>query len=161
MVIDAQVNDALLALFPPDFVARREREGISRVKGVEARSLEELRRYVCDFVMPPDLVPLFLPGDGLLRRMRPTRCGIRLADERLVVLAEGVPVFALEAIGDGVFAITGLATGCVLELGVDDAGVVSIGVVIRGVQADLFHARLGKIRGQTSAERRVELELVP
>src|SRR5262249_33508631 len=65
MVIDVQVNEFLLSLFPEDFVARRRSEGISLTRESMPASESELRRFICDFRIPGALMPMFVIGKPL------------------------------------------------------------------------------------------------
>ena len=59
MVIDVQINDFVLSLFPDDYVERRRAEGISMTREPIAASEAELRRFTCDFRIPGELLPMF------------------------------------------------------------------------------------------------------
>ena len=65
MVIDVQINDFVLGLFPADFVERRRAEGISMTHESIPASEAELRRFICDFRIPGELMPMFVIGKPL------------------------------------------------------------------------------------------------
>ena len=65
MVIDVQINDFVLSLFPEDFIARRRAEGISITTEPIPASEAELRRFACDFRIPGEFMPMFVIGKPL------------------------------------------------------------------------------------------------
>jgi len=65
IVVDVLINDYLLSLFPQDFVARRRAEGISMTTQPLPASEAELRRFICDFRIPGEFMPMFVIGKPL------------------------------------------------------------------------------------------------
>src|SRR5215472_13176446 len=65
MVIDVQINEFVLSLFPEDFIARRRAEGISITTDPIPASETELRRFACDFKIPGEFMPMFVIGKPL------------------------------------------------------------------------------------------------
>src|SRR5262245_25245317 len=109
LVIDVQINDFVLSLFPPDFIERRRAEGIAMCREPLSASEAELRRYTCDFQLPGELMPIFTIGRTLFDLSRGARASVRLIDGALVTLLDGEPAFRLDKIaGEDLFAVAGL-----------------------------------------------------
>jgi Aspartyl/Asparaginyl beta-hydroxylase len=61
MVIDVLINKFLLDLFPAGFVETHIGDGITRYRRPLAARGPELKRYACEFGVPPELVSMFAP----------------------------------------------------------------------------------------------------
>ena len=160
MVMDIQINDFILDLFPADFVERRRAEGISLTRKPLESGEASLRCFVCDIMIPARAIPILYSGRNLLRNMKDTPAGVRLIDGKLVVLLDNVPSFALERVGDTSFSIVGLASGCSLDFAFDGELVKKLDLNLHGVPEDLFAARLGKLRGKAKTDHQISLPVV-
>jgi hypothetical protein len=157
MVIDVQINDFVLSMFPVDFVERRRAEGISMCRAPLSASAAELRQYVCDFDVPGELMPIFTIGRSLFDLSRGARASVRLIDGELIALLDGIPAFRLDKIArDDAFAVAGLPPGITVRFRLD-AGVREVVVNLKGLPQDLYFARLGKARGDVVADRTIAL----
>src|SRR6266581_4426871 len=116
MVIDVQINDFVLSLFPSDFVERRRSEGISITKDPMPASESELRRFACDFRIPGEFMPMFVIGKPLSSLAKGASAAVRLIEGKLTVLIDNAPAFHLERMSDDIFAISGLPPGMTLQL---------------------------------------------
>src|SRR6266550_7661021 len=88
MVIDVQINDFVLSLFPEDFVERRRAEGISITTEPLPASEAELRRFACDFRIPGEFMPMFVIGKPLASLAKGADASVRLIDRQLTVLID-------------------------------------------------------------------------
>ncbi|MBV9480939.1 MAG: aspartyl/asparaginyl beta-hydroxylase domain-containing protein [Acidobacteria bacterium] len=160
MVIDVQINEFLLRLFPEDFVARRRREGISMTRESVAASATELRRFACDFRIPGEFMPMFVIGKPLSTLTRGTTAAVRVIDGKLTVLIDQEPAFRLERISEDTFSIAGLPPGISLRFLEENHSVREIILDLKGVPKDLYSARLGTLVGPFIRQRQVSLPVL-
>jgi hypothetical protein len=160
MVIDVQINDFVLSLFPEDFIARRRAEGISVTRDPMPASETELRRFACDFRIPGEVMPMFVIGKPLSTLARGAVASVRLIDGKLAVLFDNQPAFRLERISSDTFAISGLPPGMTLEFKEESNSIREVLLNMKGLPKDLYAARLGKFQGPSLDERRVSLPVV-
>jgi len=157
MVIDVQINEFLLNLFPPDFIERRRAEGISITKEPTPASEAELRRFACDFRIPGEFMPMFVIGKPLTALAKGGAASVRLIDGKLTVLMDNEPAFRLERISDEEFSISGLPPGMTLELKRENEVVREVLLHMRGLPKDLYSARLGILRGPAIGDQSASL----
>ena len=160
MVIDVQINDFVLSLFPEDYIARRRTEGISVTRDPMPASEAELRRFACDFRIPGEVMPMFVIGKPLATLARGTVASVRLIDGKLAVLLDNQPAFRLERISSDTFGISGLPPGMTLQFHEESNTVREVVLNMKGLPKDLYAARLGKFQGPSLDERRVSLPVV-
>jgi hypothetical protein len=159
MVIDVQINDFVLSLFPQDFVERRRAEGISITTEPMPASEAELRRFACDFKIPGQFMPMFVIGKPLASLTKGANAAVRLIDGALTVLIDNEPAFRLERISDEIFGISGLPPGMTLQLKRENHVVREVLLHMKGLPKDLYSARLGIFRGPATAEQSVSLDV--
>lgn len=159
MVIDVQINDFVLGLFPPDFIERRRAEGMSITTEPLPASESELRRFTCDFRIPGEFMPMFVIGKPLAALAKGADAAVRLIDGKLTVLMDGAPAFRLDRMGDELFGISGLPPGMTLELIRQSHVVREVILHMKGLPKDLYSARLGIFRGPAMAEQSVSLPM--
>jgi hypothetical protein len=157
MVIDVQINDFVLSLFPADFIERRRAEGISITKEPMPASESELRRFACDFRIPGEFMPMFVIGKSLASLAKGANAAVRLINGQLTVLIDGAPAFRLERISEDIFGISGLPPGMTLELKRENHAVRQVMLHMKGLPKDLYSARLGIFRGPSIGEQSVSL----
>jgi hypothetical protein len=157
MVIDVQINDFVLSLFPEDFVERRSAEGISITTEPMPASEAELRRFACDFQIPGQFMPMFVIGKPLASLAKGANAAVRLIDGELKVLIDNKPAFRLERMTDDTFGISGLPPGMTLQLKRENQVVSEVILHMKGLPKDLYSARLGIFRGPAVAEQSVSL----
>jgi len=157
LVIDVQINDFVLGLFPDDYIERRRAEGISVTRQALSASEAELRRFLCDFDLPGEFMPLFVLGKELKTLTKGARASVRLIDQRLTVLLDGEPTFALQEVDDDTFSIVGLPPGITFRFHAEDHGVTSVDLNLKGLPKDLYFARLGFMNGKALPDRTVTL----
>ncbi len=160
IVIDVQINDYLLSLFPEDFVARRRAEGISMTREAIPASEADLRRFICDFRIPGEFMPMFVIGKPLSTLVKGAVGSVRLIDGKLMVLISGEPVFQLERTSDDTFGISGLPPGITLQFVEENHVIREVALNLKGLPKDLYSARLGMFQGPSIDQRRVSLPLV-
>jgi hypothetical protein len=160
MVIDVQINDFVLSLFPPDFVERRRAEGMSITTDPLPASEAELRQFPCDFRIPGEFMPMFVIGKPLTSLAKGAEASVRLIDGKLTVLIDGAPAFRLERLEHETFGISGLPPGMKLELRRDNHVVKQVFLHMKGLPKDLYSARLGIFRGPLMPEQSVSLPIV-
>ena len=157
MVIDVQINDFVLSLFPPDFIERRRAEGISITTDPVPASEAELRRFTCDFRIPGEFMPMFVIGKPLASLAKGTNAAVRLINGELTVLIDNQPAFRLESLEDEVFGISGLPPGMKLELKRENQVVRDVVLHMKGLPKDLYSARLGIFKGPLMPAQSVSL----
>jgi hypothetical protein len=160
MVIDVQINDFVLSLFPADFVARRRAEGISMTHQPIPASEAELRRFICDFRIPGELMPMFVIGKPLSTLTKGAVASVRSMGGELTILINNEPAFRLERISDDAFSISGLPPGITLQFQERDHVVREVALDLKGLPKDLYSARLGMLQGSPISQRRVALAVV-
>jgi Aspartyl/Asparaginyl beta-hydroxylase len=160
MVIDVQINDFVLSLFPEDFIARRRAEGISITSDPIPASEAELRRFACDFKIPGEFMPMFVIGKPLSALAKGANASVRLIDGKLNVLIDNEPAFRLERMSDDVFGISGLPPGMTLQLKRENQVVRDVVLHMKGLPKDLYSARLGIMRGPSISEQSVSLPVI-
>jgi len=160
LVMDVQINDFLLSLFPQDFVSRRRAEGISMSRGPMPTSESELRRYICDFRIPGELMPMFVIGKPLSTLTKGAMASVRVIDGKLTVLINNEPAFCLERISERTFSIAGLPPGITLQFHEEDNQIRQVVLDMKGLPRDLYSARLGMFQGPSIGERRVPLRVL-
>jgi hypothetical protein len=160
MVIDVQINDFVLSMFPEDFIQRRRAEGISISHKPLVSSELELRRCLCDFQIPGALMPLFVIGKPLASLAKGARAAVRLIDGQLTVLIEQTPAFTLFRTAEDAFGVSGLPSGVTLQLKFERHAVREVILRMKGLPDDLYSARLGIFRGPLIRERNVSLPVI-
>lgn len=162
MVIDVEINDFSLSLFPDDFVARRrsEGEGIATHREPIPTTAAELAPYVCDFQMPSEVMPLFGGGRKLTDLTGGARGSLRVEGERLIALLDDKPSFALQRVAEDTFAVVGQTSGVMVEFRRAAGRVSGVDLVLKGLPEDLYAAQLGYQQGPLIAKRRVPFPLV-
>lgn len=160
MVVDVQINDFVLRLFPEDFIARRRAEGISITTEPIPASEAELRRFACDFRIPGEFMPMFVIGKPLSALAKGGSASVRLIDGKLNVLIDNEPAFRLERLADDVFGISGLPPGMTLQLKRENQVVNEVLLHMKGLPKDLYSARLGIMRGPMITEQSVSLPVI-
>ena len=161
LVIDTQINDFLLGLFPPDFIARRKAEGISMSRQSVTASEADLRRFLCDFQISGEYLPMFTIGKKLSSLTKGARAAVRLIDGELVVLLDNEPSFRLTRVSEDAFSVSGLPAGVTLQLREQDNHVREVTLHLKGLPKDLYSARLGVLRGPMLPDRSVSLPVLP
>jgi hypothetical protein len=160
MVIDVQINDFVLSLFPPDFVERRRAQGISMTREPIPASEAELRRFICDFRIPGELMPMFVIGKPLSTLAKGAVASVRLMGGELTILINNEPAFRLERISDDAFSISGLPPGITLQFQERDHVMREVALNLKGLPKDLYSARLGMLQRAPIAQRRVALPVL-
>lgn len=160
MVIDVQINEFLLSLFPEDFVARRREKGISMTRETLVAGASELRRFTCDFRIPGEFMPMFVIGKPLSTLTRGATAAVRVIDGKLTVLINNEPAFRLEQISDDTFSIAGLPPGLTLQFQEENHSVREVILHLKGLPKDLYSARLGTLVGPAIAQRQVSLPVL-
>lgn len=133
LVMDVEINDYVLGLFPADFREAQRRDGILLHRDAVRMPLEELRRFECDVEVPADAVPH-------PELQRGCSAQLRVADGRLAMLTLGKVLFKLDPIGDDEFAIVGWSRAVTLRLVPSPTGVERACLVVRGLPKAIFRA---------------------
>lgn len=160
MVIDVQINDFLLSLFPPDFVSRRHAEGISMTREPLPAGEADLRRFICDFRIPGELMPMFVIGRSLSTITKGGLAAVRIIEGRLTVLLNNEPAFRLTRISSSAFTISGLPPGITLHFREENNSVRNVILNLKGLPRDLYSARLGMFVEPSIRERQLQLQVV-
>ena len=160
IVIDVQINEWLLSQFPEDFVARRRAEGISMTRESMPASEAELRKFVCDFRIPGEFMPMFVIGKSLFTLTKGGVASVRLVEGKLTVMVNNESGFLLERISDNTFSIAGLPPGITLEFREENHLIRDVALNMKGLPKDLYSARLGKFQGPAIDSRQVMLPVI-
>jgi Aspartyl/Asparaginyl beta-hydroxylase len=160
MVIDVQINEFVLSLFPEEFIARRRADGISITTDPLPASETELRRFACDFKIPGEFMPMFVIGKPLATLVKGANAAVRLIDGKLIVLIDNEPAFRLDRLSDDLFGISGLPPGMTLQLKRENQVVRDVVLHMKGLPKDLYSARLGIMRGPSISEQSVSLPVI-
>jgi hypothetical protein len=160
MVIDVQINDFVLSLFPEDFVARRRLEGISLTREPLPAAEAELRRFTCDFHIPGELMPMFVIGKPLSTLTKGAVAAARVLDGKLTVLINNEPAFRLDRLGNDTFTIAGLPPGITLQFQEENHSVRQVVFGMKGLPKDLYSARLGIFLEPSISQRQVTLPVM-
>jgi hypothetical protein len=159
MVIDVQIDDFVLDLFPEDFVARRRMEGISMTRERMPAAEAELRRFTCDFRIPGEFMPMFVIGKPLSTLIRGAVAAVRVVDRKLTVLINNEPAFRLNRVSSDTFSISGLPPGITLRFQEENHSIRQVVLDMKGLPKDLYSARLGVV-ADPSGQRQVVLPVV-
>jgi hypothetical protein len=163
LVVDVQVTDEIVAMFPDEVIALQERtgSGIARYAPPlpeERRTDVELASFAGEFDVSAQIMPLFAGEGGLADMARDAVAVARPQNGSLVVSLDGRPSFALLRTGERRFSAEGLPPGVVVEF--DDAAAPRSAVLsVHGLPQDLYAAQLGFQAGPTLAEQRFSLVL--
>ncbi len=160
IVADVLINDFVLSLFPADFVARRKAEGISMTRDAVPASEAELRKFICDFKIPGEFMPMFVIGKPLSSLIKGAVGSVRLIEGKLMVLVNNEPAFNLERVSADTFSILGLPPGITLQFKEENHVISEVGLDMKGLPKDLYSARLGMFQGPSIDQRRVVLPMV-
>jgi hypothetical protein len=160
MVIDVQINDFVLSLFPEDFISRRRSEGISMTRAPMPAPEAELRRFICDFRIPGELMPMFVIGKPLSTLARGAIAATRIIDGKLTVLIDNERAFRLERISSDTFGISGLPSGITLQFQEEDQSVGRVVLDMKGLPRDLYSARLGIFLEPSIGQQQISLPVV-
>lgn len=160
LVIDVEIDDFVLGLFPPDFVERRRAEGgISMRRAVLRATDAELAPFACAFDVDGSLMPLFGGGRKLTELASGANAVVKPEGGRLIVSLDERPSFALERVGETSFSIVGLSAGFTVHFLLERQRVAAVELEIRGLPEDLYAAQLGFQQGPAIPVRRVPLAL--
>ncbi len=160
MVIDVQINDFVLGLFPSDYIERRRTEGISMSPQPMSASESELRRFLCDFRIPGEFLPLFVMGKKLQTLIKGARASVRLIDHQLAVLLDNEPTFVLQQVDERTFGVVGLPPGITFTFNHEGQHVSSVDLNLKGLPKDLYLARLGFMKGPALPDRTIALPVL-
>lgn len=160
LVMDVEITDELLQLFPQDFVERGTRSGISKYRAPLSLTLEELKTYECECHIPASVTPMLTFGIPLNKCRNGAPATIRAAETGdLVVHLWGKPAFRLQPLGDERFGIMGLPGGCYVTFRRSQHGVSALTLTLKGVPQDLYAARLGSPCGPSDQTQEIELPM--
>jgi hypothetical protein len=160
LVMDVEITDELLRLFPPDFVEQSERSGISKYRAPVALRPDELKTYECDCHIPASVTPILTFGVSLSKCRNGAPATLRATqDSDLEVRLWGKPAFRLQPLGEDRFGIMGLPAGCYMTFKRSGPAVSALTLTLKGVPRDLYAARLGAHCGPSDQTWEVDLPL--
>ncbi len=161
MVIDVQINDFMLDMFPAEYVALRRAEGgIAITREPLSASEAELRKLTCDFRIPGEFMPLFVLGKPMQTLIKGARASARLIDSKFTVLLDNEPTFVLHPVAENTFGVAGLPPGITFRFNEVDGVVRSVDLDLKGLPKDLYFARLGFSKGEAVTDRSVSLPVL-
>jgi hypothetical protein len=133
LVMDVLINDFLLGLFPPDFIAARRALGIKRVEE-SGEDQARLRRFAFGFRLPAGFVP---PGTSYEPLPEPVDGRVQVQDGTLIAMVNEQPLLRLEPTSGGILTVHGLAPGTFMECAFDQGRVVGA-TLVSGVDGSRF-----------------------
>lgn len=101
IVMDLQINDFLLDLFPKEFIEKKKKQGLRIIPKPIEMSQEELKKYQCAFRIPKDKTNNEGPKDD---------AEISLVDDKLIFTVNGKPEMVLKPVSDTTFIFQGTAS---------------------------------------------------
>jgi len=122
-----------------------------------ASSESELRRFLCDFQLPGEYLPMFTIGKKLTTLTKGARACVRLIDGELAVLFDNEPAFRLNRVAEDAFSVSGLPSGVTLQFKEHNHQIGEVILHLKGLPKDLYSARLGFLRGPMLPDRSVAL----
>jgi hypothetical protein len=123
-------------------------------------SERELRRFICDFRIPGELMPMFVIGKPLSMLTKGCVAAVRVLDGKLTVVINNEPAFGLERISSDTFSIAGLPPGITLRFHYEQNEMRQVILEMKGLPRDLYSARLGVLAGPSIGERKVPLRVL-
>lgn len=123
LVIDVEVTEALLALFPETFVAQQRAAGLAVHGQAVALSPASLETYHCRFLFPPGVVSYFEQG---------FQGEVLTAGGRLAIALAGNPTFVLIPVGDHRFEVDGFGAGTFFQFALDAGRPRALDLLIAG-----------------------------
>lgn len=129
MIIDVTLNDFVLGLFPPDFVAGLEEGGIVMHEDPITLPAAELARFQCGFVIPAGLMKgIFEMDDGIPGQFHGS---IRSVGDELVLFVDERPLIALYPVAPRRFCFVGWMSERYLEFTTAEGTVSQLDLVMR------------------------------
>jgi hypothetical protein len=159
-VVDVEVDDALLALMPSLYLEAQAKIGpISRRRAPFPKT-DDLDSFECRFNVPGTILPLLKMGK-LAEMIKGATATVRRVGDSLRLYLGDAPHCALSRVSEDDCAIVGLPPGCFFRFRRSSYAPTALALIVRGVQEDLVAARVGVIRGERLAERRIDFNPVP
>ncbi|MCY1035332.1 aspartyl/asparaginyl beta-hydroxylase domain-containing protein [Corallococcus sp. BB11-1] len=126
LIADVCINDFIVGLFPPEFVARQP--GVAKHQEAITLPRSELGTYACRFTVSGSL------GDTPLAENLPLEWGlkrdfdgeVRVAGDRLVMAINGQDLIGLEPLGQDAFRMFGVPPAILLVLQREQGRVTSV-----------------------------------
>jgi hypothetical protein len=157
-VVDVEINDELLALLPPDYVAAQLELGPISKNRPTLNLKDDLSSFECRFFVPGTVLPLLVLG-RLSELVAGAQARVLCGEDDLTLLLNDKPLCRLVRVSEDEFLFLGLPSGCYLRLPRLNGAVTTAELVVRGVQEDLVYARVGVVRGDRIPERRIAFDL--
>lgn len=158
LVIDAEITERLLALFPPEVVEPERAKGISMVQHEIDLGADVLGHYECTFRVPAAAMPILILGK-LHELLRGGTGAIVRDGERLVLCLDERPLCRLRPLSRSRFGIEGLSSGCYFDIARSGGRVRGVTLVVHGAQENLIFARLGRVQGPPIPIREIPMEM--
>jgi len=127
LVVDTAITEAVLRLFPADFVAAQHSLGITLFESSPALDEATLRNRQCEFDFQRFTFPTPRPSAGL--------GAIRLEDGKLALYLDGARAFELFALTDREFGLVGWPAGMRLVYELNSDRISALAFEIRGLPA--------------------------
>jgi hypothetical protein len=154
MVIDVEINESLLGLFPPAFVDAQRAKGITLAVPPVDLPAEALSHFLCTFTLPGEAMAVLGLGSSMREMLKGRPAEVTLSDKDLIVLTDGLPTFGILPIGPRKARICGMSSGATLHF---PEGEGDVDLELRGYPTDLFAARIGGDAGPERPRQRIVL----
>ena len=126
IVIDVEINDFVLALFPQEFRLLQQHDGVVVYEAPISLSELELSRFVCDVTIPPGVLPM----PSLENGVRPQ---FRIIAGELVMLVSERRVLTLRPISSNDFSVVGWSRGVTVHFETAGDRVLAIDLIVKGL----------------------------
>jgi len=126
MVLDVEITDFVLDLFPEAFRRTQADGGISMHRAPITLSAEELAGFSCEVQIPAGTLPL--PG-----LERGTLARIHVDGQDLVMFLPDRPLFRLQPVAPAEFRVVGWSSGVTIRFALNGERVSEVELVIRGL----------------------------
>jgi hypothetical protein len=145
LVIDLEINEYTLSLFPRDFIETKRAEGrIGLALEPLALNVDALERYRCSFKIPGEPLDSANDFDG----------EIGLGDsKRLFLLLDGRPVWRLQPVAGNLLAVVGAARNISFECRFEGGQLTGLTLVWLGAFRDLVTDRWPQRRWELKLDR--------
>lgn len=160
MVVDVEINDFVLSLFPPELIQEERETGIATVRSTQQLERHALAKYECEFEVPTAVLPIFRFSHDISAFVRPAAGKTRASDGGLLVLLDDEPSVRLFNLSDDEFRICGWSSAFTVRFVFDGETPRQLQVSVKGAPTHLRRARAGVRSGDNVKEQLLAMAVV-